>query len=166
MATLLRLALSNFTITFFLLGLISAGVAVARSPGPRTRCFVVDRVLAHFLLFTIGLLYLYNFVMHTVFASMTARFIGWPDSPFQLEVGFASLGYSIAGFLAFRGSFEVKKVAVFATSAFLLGAAGGHVYQMITHHNFAPGNAGSVFYGDVLLPAIGMMLLYLRKRCE
>ena len=54
--------------------------------------------------------------------------------------------------------------AVIGPSLFLLGAAGVHVYQMITTHNFAPGNAGVVFWTDILVPVIGFVLLCLQKR--
>jgi hypothetical protein len=47
---------------------------------------------------------------------------------------------------------------------FLLGAAGGHVYQMVTAANFAPGNAGVIFYTDFLIPIIGIVLLWLQFR--
>jgi hypothetical protein len=47
-----------------------------------------------------------------------------------------------------------------------LGAAAGHVHQMITAHNFAPGNAGLVFYTDIGLPLFGFVLLWLRARSE
>jgi len=43
---------------------------------------------------------------------MTARFIGWEDSPFQWEVGFANLGFAVVGFLPFRGSFDMRVAAV------------------------------------------------------
>ena len=46
----------------------------------------------------------------------------------------------------------------------MLGAAGGHVYQMITAHNFAPGNAGIIFWSDILLPVIGFALLWLDRQ--
>ena len=46
----------------------------------------------------------------------------------------------------------------------MLGAAGGHVYQMIAAHNFAPGNAGVIFYTDILIPAVGFGLLWLQHR--
>jgi hypothetical protein len=32
---------------------------------------------------------------------------------------------------------------------------------MITAHNFAPGNAGIIFWSDILLPLIGFLLLWL-----
>jgi hypothetical protein len=44
------------------------------------------------------------------------------------------------------------------------GAAGGHVYQMITARNFAPGNAGIIFYSDILVPIVGFIFLWLQHR--
>ena len=35
---------------------------------------------------------------------------------------------------------------------------------MITANNFAPGNAGLIFWTDILVPAIGFGLLYLQTR--
>ena len=96
--------------------------------------------------------------------AMTARFIGFEDSPFQAEVGFASLGFAAVGLLAFRGSFDLRLAAVVGPALFLLGAAGGHLYQMIAAGNFAPGNAGVIFYTDILIPLIGFALLWLQRR--
>ena len=125
---------------------------------------VVEDVFAYFLLFSIGLSNIYNFVLHVFFGEMTAGFIGWAQSPFQAEVGFASLGFGVVGLLAFRGSYGLRVGAVVAPSLFLLGAAGGHVYQMVTANNFAPGNAGAIFYTDILIPLFGFFLLWLQGR--
>jgi hypothetical protein len=166
MADLIRFALSNFTLTFLAVGLIASGVALMRAPRPLTAPAVVEALFAYFLLFSIGFSFLYNFVMHTFFGEMAARFIGWEDSPFQAEVGFASLGFAVVGFLAFRGSFDLRLAAVVGPALFLLGAAGGHLYQMITAGNFAPGNAGVIFYTDILIPIISFVLLWLQHRYE
>jgi hypothetical protein len=125
---------------------------------------IVEALLSYFILFSIGMSFLYNCMMHVCFGAMSARFIGWEDSPFQREVGFASLGFGAIGLLAFRGSFDMRIAAIVGTSLFLLGAAGGHVAEMMTTHNFAPGNAGIIFYTDILLPVIGFALLWLRHR--
>jgi uncharacterized membrane protein required for colicin V production len=50
--------------------------------------------------------------------------------------------------------------AIIVASIFLLGAAAGHVKQMIVDKNFAPGNAGAVFAADVVVP-IFLIVLYL-----
>jgi hypothetical protein len=166
MAELIRYALSNFTLTLLIVGLLAAAAALVRAPKPLTGTAVVEALFAYFLLFSIGVSFFYNFVMHVFFGEMAARFIGWADSPFQLEVGYASLGYAVVGLLAWRGRFGLRLAAVVGPSLFLLGAAGGHVYQMVTAHNFAPGNAGVVFYTDILLPLIGFVLLWLRYRAD
>jgi hypothetical protein len=157
----IRFALSNFTLTFLGLGLIASAIAYFAKPKPRTGSQLVEALFAYFLLFSIGISFFYNFVMHVFFGEMAARFIGWANSPFQTEVGFASLGFAAVGVLAFRGDRGIRTAAVVGPSLFLLGAAGGHIYQMITAHNFAPGNAGIIFWTDILIPAIGFSLLYL-----
>ena len=164
MANFIRLVLSNFTLTFLVLGLIASGIALARVTRPLTMPVIVEATLAYFLLFSVGFSFLYNFILHTFFGEMTAQFIGWQDSPFQAEVGFASLGFAAVGFLAFRRSFDLRLAAVVGPALFLLGAAAGHLYNMITTRNFAPGNAGAIFYTDILIPVIGAMLLWMSHR--
>ena len=129
----------------------------------QTKAFAI---FAYFLLFNIGISYLYNFVMHVFFAEMSAAFIGWENSPFQYEVGFASLGFGIVGLLAFRQNLAFRAAAIIGPSFFLWGAAGGHVYQMIISHNFAPGNAGIIFWTDIILPILAFGLLNQQYRLE
>jgi hypothetical protein len=162
----IRFVLSNFTLTFLVIGLIASGLALLRAPKPLTAPVVVEALFSRFLFFSIGVSFFYNFVMHTFFGEMSAKFIGWADSPFQLEVGFASLGFAVVGFLAFRGSYDLRLAAVVGPSLFLLGAAGGHIYRMIVDGDFAPGNAGIIFYTDILIPAIGFFLLWLQRGFE
>jgi hypothetical protein len=156
--------LGNFTLTFLVIGLAASLISLFRAPKPLSEAVVVEALFYYFLLFSIGCSFFYNFVVHTFFGGMAAEMIGWADSPFQLEVGFASLGFSVVGFLACRRSFDLRLAAVVGPALFLLGAAGGHVYQMIVAHNFAPGNAGVIFYTDIIIPIIGFMLLCLQHR--
>jgi hypothetical protein len=154
--------LGNFTLTLLIIGVIASAVSLGRQPRPWSRAAVAEALLAYFLLFSIGVSFFYNFVLHVFFGEMTAALIGWADSPFQVEVGFASRGFAILGFLAFKGSRDMRLAAVLGTAAFLWGAGAGHVHQMITAHNYAPGNAGVISYTDILLPLIGLALLWLR----
>jgi hypothetical protein len=140
MRDVIAFVLGNFTLTFFVLGLLASAIALWRAQPPRSSALIVEALFSYFLLFSIGFSYLYNFVLHVFFGKLAASFIGWEDSPFQLEVGFASLGFAVVGLLAFRGSFDLRLAAIVGPACFLWGAAGGHVYQMITAHNFAPGN--------------------------
>lgn len=164
MNTFIRLLLENFSLSFLILGLIVSGISLWRRKRPWNAPQIIEALFAYFLFFSIGCSFFYNFIMHSFFGETAARYIGWEQSPFQFEVGTASLGYAVVGFLAFHGSLGMRAAAVVGPSMFLLGAAGGHIYQMITAHNFAPGNAGIIFYTDILIPIIGFLLLGLQYR--
>jgi hypothetical protein len=156
--------LSNFTLTFFVLGLIFSGIAIARVPKPVDTAVIVEKLLSWYVFFSVGVSYLYNAIFHIFFGKMAAEFIGWADSPFQFEVGTASLGFAVVGFLAAFRSFDLRLGAVIPFSIFTLGAAVGHVREMITAGNFAPGNAGVIFYTDLVIPPFGLLLLWLQWR--
>jgi hypothetical protein len=163
---LLGFLIANFSLTFLIISLVAGAIALIGRNKSRAPVGPIEPFLSYFLLFAVGFYYLCNFVVHVFFGETTARFIGWEQSPFQAEVGFASLGFAVVGFLAFRGSFGLRLAAIVGPACFLWGAAGGHVYQMITAGNFAPGNAGIVFYTDILIPIIGFTLLWLRYGVE
>ena len=161
MQDLIVFLISNFTLTFFILSIIITAIALWMTPKPISKANIIDCVFAYFLLFNIGFSYAYNFVMHVFFGEIAAAFIGWSQSPFQLEVGFASLGFAVIGILSFWGNLGFRAATILAPTFFLWGAAGGHVYQMIVAHNYAPGNVGIIFWSDILIPVIGLALLFL-----
>jgi len=158
-AASIQFVLANYSLSFLVLGLIGAAVSLYRKRKPLGKGSVFEALLAYYCLSAIGLSFIYNFVMHVFFAKMAAAFIGWADSPFQYEVGFASLGFGVVGLLAFRRDFGLRLAAVTGPALFLWGAAAGHFYQMIAHDNFSPGNAGVFFWTDVFLPVLGFVLL-------
>jgi len=99
---------------------------------------IVEALFSYFLLFSIAIANFYNFVLHVFFGKMTAAFIGWEDSPFQLEVGFASLGFAALGLLAFKGSLDLRLAAIVGPACFLWGAAGGHVRGAVRDDSTRP----------------------------
>src|SRR6201984_1038397 len=112
MRDVIAFILGNFTLTFFVLGLLASAIALWHARPPRSSALIVEALFSYFVLFSIGFANLYNFVLHVFFGKLAARFIGWEDSPFQLEVGFASLGFALVGLLAFRGSFDLRLPAL------------------------------------------------------
>lgn len=157
-------ALRNFPLTLLVIGLIAAALPLAFRGGPKSSSQIREAIFAYFLLFPIGISFFYNFVMHVFYGDMAAQFIGWRNSPFQAEVGFASLGFAFVGFLAVRGSHGLRTGAVVGPSFFLLGAAAGHIRQIVVARNFAPGNAGVMLYMDIVIPVMGLGLLWLEHR--
>ena len=163
---IIALILSNFTVAMIVLGILLAALSIYRSDSPRNRELVTDRLLAYLLLCAAGFTGVHGFIMHTFFSDFTAHFIGWQSNPFQFEVGMANLAVGILGILAFRAGRGFRSATVIATSIFLLGAWVGHIVQMVTQHNFAPGNAGSIFYTDLIIPVLLLTLLLLRYRSQ
>ncbi|HBM15813.1 MAG TPA: hypothetical protein DD381_05660 [Lentisphaeria bacterium] len=166
MAELIAFAMSNFTLTFVIVGLIISIVLILYKIKNISHKVVIEYLFSYFLLFSIGFSFIYNFIFHTFFAEMAAAFIGWANSPFQYEVGYASLGIGIAGLIAFKAGVGFRAATVIIPAFFQLGAAGGHIYQMVVAHNFAPGNAGIMFWSDLFLPAIGFILLFLQYKTQ
>ena len=165
-ASVLEFVLSNFTLSFFVIAMVAASISLSFKEKPLRKAQIVEAIFSYFLLFCIGCNFFYNFVMHVFFAEAAAKFIGWANSPFQYEVGYASLGFAVVGFLAFKQKLPFRAAAVIAPSLFTLGAAVGHVYQMISAHNFSPGNAGIIFWTDILFPILSFTLLYQQYKLE
>ncbi len=155
-ASLIRFVLSNFTAVLFVAALLCAAL---ERPRP-----TADRTLSWLLLLPLGVGGLWSAFFHLAYPEMAARFIGWADSPFQFEVGMADLAFGVAGCAAFRASFGFRGAVVLVNAIFLLGDAAGHVRQMIAAGNFAPGNAGPVFYLDIILPVLTIALLLMSRR--
>lgn len=156
--------LSNYSLTFLVIGLLFSITAIARAGKPLGPSGIIEKLLAWHVFWAMGVGYLYNFVMHGFFGRLSAAFIGWADSPFQFEVATASLGFAAVGFLAAFRSFDLRLAAIVGPALFTLGAAAGHIHQMLSQHNFAPGNAGVIFYMDIIIPLFGLALLWLQHR--
>jgi len=151
----------NYFLTFLLIGLAAAFLSLLNKPKPLTISTVSEALFSYYLFFTIGINNLVNFVFHVFFGDIAAKFIGWENSPFQAEVGFASLGIGIAGVIAFRASLPFRFATLIPPAVFSLGAAGGHIYHMIAAHNFSPGNVGLVLPSDIVIPIVGFIFLWL-----
>ena len=155
------LLIGNYFFTLLIIGLVAACISLLRKPRPLRIDTIAEAFLSYYMLFPVGISNLVNFVFHVFCGDVAARFIGWENSPFQAEVGFASLGVGIAGVLAYKASLPFRVATFIPPACFSLGAAAGHVYQMIVANNFSPGNVGLVLPSDILIPLIGIVLLWL-----
>src|SRR5215813_2499814 len=160
----LLLLIGNYFFTLLIIGVVAAWISLLRKPKPLKINTVAESFLSYYMLFPVGISNLINFIFHVFFGDTAAKFIGWDNSPFQAEVGFASLGVGIAGVLAYKASLPFRVATFIPPAAFSLGAAGGHIYQMIAAHNFAPGNGGLVLPSDILIPVVVFVFLWLSYR--
>lgn len=122
---------------------------------------VASSLLLWLLVIKVGLGGIWAFMGHYFNADVVADYIGWPKgNPFQQEVAFANLGLGVCGLLCFffRGNFWLATI-LFAT-IFLIGAFSVHVKDQHVSDNRNAGNAGPVFYADILSPVV-LWVLYL-----
>ncbi|HEY5301887.1 MAG TPA: DUF6790 family protein [Acetobacteraceae bacterium] len=150
-ATVIGFILANFPAILLVLALVIA--ALLRGHGAPAH-----RFLSWVLLLPIGVTFLWAAFYHLVLPAQSAAFIGWQPSPFQFEVGIADLAMGVTACIAFASTLSFKAAAVLVSSISLLGDAAGHIHQMLVAANFAPGNAGTIFYIDIIAPLLAIAL--------
>lgn len=119
-----------------------------------------ENVFRWVALLALGVTGIYTFCMHAFFPKVAAAAIGWSVSPFQYEVAVADLATGVLGICAFRASMGFRTATVLASAIWLWGDAIGHIRQMIVANNYAPGNAGSWFWMDIIIPAVLLVSLW------
>src|SRR5262245_14707220 len=146
-------------LVLWLVALIAATihVTVRREHAPLQRAttfFLYQLVLAF------GLMGLMGFTGHVLQPAQTAARIGWPPSvEFQRELGFFSLGFSLAAVLGlvFRNRYYWLGAWI-APAVFLVGAGLNHVLESV-RGNMAPYNVWTSL-PDLLIPlTVGWFLL-------
>ena len=160
MEQFIHFILSNFTLTFIVIGFIFSLISIYWNRENLTASFTIEALLKYYCFWGYGITWTYNAVMHIVFHEMAAGFIGWEDSPFQLEVGYASLGYGVLGLICIKNNFYLRLGLVISSTFFLWGAAIGHIYEIVEKQNYASGNAGIMMWSGILMPVISIILLY------
>jgi hypothetical protein len=129
-----------------------------------TKQQIAEVLLLYVLVIPIGFGGLVGFVGHTARANSVAASIGWAaGSPFQYEVAVANLAFGILGILCLSNRGGFWTATGIGWSIFMLGAAGVHLYQIRRGQPFAPGNAGTMLYFDIVMPVLVLVLLAVRK---
>jgi hypothetical protein len=159
MATFIKFIIGEFPIIMTLVALLLGVIHIFM----RSNRSIPDIFLGYLFFFAVGLTGLWGFVFHAFFPQMAAAFIGWANSPFQFEVAVANLGLGVVGIFGLRASQSYRIAGALFTACFLWGAAFGHIVQMLKLHNFAPGNAGLIFYNDLLLPLLLTVFLLVSR---
>ena len=151
----------------FVLSFVVAGVHIYRDKQPRTGRRIAEIILLWLLVINTGLGGIYAFMGHTFAADEVARSIGWPEgNPFQTEVAVANLAIGTLGILCYWIRDNFWTASVIATSVWLLGAATIHVVEMVNANNYNPGNAGLIFYMDIIGPLLLIALLLYSRSAE
>lgn len=154
MTKLLKFVAANILVVGIAGFVVSIVVRLIFDGGASQRDVLVDA-----LTFLVGVNGIMTGSGHLFSGPQVARAIGWEPSPFQWEVGLADVSYGVLGVMAGSYGRGFWLATIIAFSIFMLGAAVGHLRQMIVAHNFAPGNAGIYFWFDIIVP-VALILLY------
>jgi hypothetical protein len=152
-----------YWIVVFLASVSGAVVQILLTgPGPQPVSHIAEVGLMWLLAGFYGLATLAAGLQHLFNSDRIAESIGWPTgSGFQHELGWAEVGLGVAGFLSiwFRGVYFLAPGIV--GSFLYLGAALVHYRDVRKTGNINPGNAGPVFYVDIVVPIIVIVMLVL-----
>ena len=147
-----------------ILMVVLALVHLALSKVPRTPLRVIPILLLYALVFGVGVIGLpLGFIPHVFFPDQAAELIGWPPSPFQLEVGFHDGAWGILGFLCIWMGGLFWLATGLGWSFFMLGATYGHIRETVSAGNYAPYNFFTIF-SDGFIGVWLLVLLYLYYR--
>ena len=159
LSSIIGFLLSDVPLWTLILAIVLAFIHT-RFKQPRLPKISQINIYLNYLFFlAVGLVGIWGFIMHCGFPNQAASFIGWHNSPFQWEVGIANLAMGLCGIWAARASVDFQKATTLFLTVFLWGAAVGHIKQMIAMHNFNPGNAGAIFWVDIITPIILVILV-------
>ena len=150
-------------LVFTIIALLGATISVLAKKDKKTNS-VLRTFLLWIIAINVGVAGLIGFTAHTFMAESVSMFIGWmPGSPFQFEVAIANLMLGILGFMCLWFTDDVWFVTVISTTIFGWGAAYGHIKDMMLNQNYAPGNAGTPLYVDVIAPVVLIALFIAYK---
>lgn len=99
-------------------------------------------------------------ISHIFFGRKISRTIGFQQSPYELEVGFADLAMGIVALLASGYAPEFSLAVILISAIFRVGCGIGHIRSMVQDRNFAINNTAILFI-DFVVPAFLVMAYYL-----
>jgi uncharacterized protein DUF6790 len=94
-----------------------------------------------------------------------AESIGYAQSMFQWEVGWADIAVGVLGVVASWKRDSWLTAAVVALAILYWGDAAGHLMEWIAHDNTAPSNVGAI-PSDILQPLVALALLTAYRRTQ
>ncbi|NYB51156.1 MAG: hypothetical protein HVN35_01135 [Methanobacteriaceae archaeon] len=148
---------------FVVVPIIGALIHLLVSKKPKTLNRITEVLLIWLLGVGIGVGSLFSGLAQVLSPEMVAQSVGWANTPFLREVGFANISYGLLGIISIRyRSFWAP--TIIAYTVFMWGAAIGHIYNIQQTGNMAAGNAGFVLYFDIVMPLVFIILMVVHKK--
>lgn len=153
--------LGNIQIPLFVIAVIVTIVKLRRANARHEVLTASYTLWGEVLFYCFGIAFVYLWVLHGFFADAVAPTIGWKPSPFEWELAWFELGTGVVAIISLWRAYDMRLAATLVSAIFLFGAAAQHIHLMLTAHNYAPGNAGTVlWFGDIALPLFTLFLAF------
>lgn len=147
----------------WMIGILTGTVTILFHPGTWTFASVCHNLLFYQMTVTLTLSGLIGFLGHVFKSDSVAESVGWAKgSPFQKELGFAELGYALAGVMCIFYGRDFWLAAIVLASPLYLLAGINHIKEMIIEKNYASRNTWTII-PDLLMP-VSWVLLYIFSR--
>jgi hypothetical protein len=145
---ILFLSMYVWSIAGFLIHFFSSPAAA------RTRARAIELFLAYQLFFSVGMTCLMAFAALTLMPGYIAEYTGWPECPFEQELGNVNLAFGVLGVLCiwWRGHFWRATIIGFSIWIFADGLH--HIVEIVRSHNYTPGNTGVNLVTDLAVPLV------------
>lgn len=117
-----------------------------------------DLFLNYYLFISVGIQGLVTGYVQMVRPDVVVAHVGWPNSPFILELGMANAAFGILGILSIWRDRGWRAATATGYGLFLLLTGIGHLVDIL-QHGFNPGNAGFFLLSDLLVPFILFLVL-------
>lgn len=98
-------------------------------------------------------------VSHIFFGKRISRTIGFEQSPYEFEVGFADLTMGIVALMSVYYSPDFALAIIFMSSIYRVLCGIGHIRSMIRDHNFAINNT-LILFTNFVVPAFLIVAFY------
>jgi hypothetical protein len=133
-------------------------------PQERTTPKVIELLLLYQLVFNVGITSFFAFFGFTFMPEYIAQYLGWPACPFEQELANVNLAFGVLGILCIwiRDHFWTATILGFSIWIFSDGIH--HIWHILFHNNYSPGNTGVPLVTDIVIPIILVILLVLRLR--
>ncbi|HEX2925778.1 MAG TPA: DUF6790 family protein [Ruminiclostridium sp.] len=144
-------------------GLIVGLITSIANPNIHTFGELCTNLLFYQLTVSISLSGLIGFWGHVFKSDMVAEQIGWAKgSPFQKELGYAELGYTIAGIMCIWHGKEFWLATIVLVTPLFILAGINHIREMVINNNFHPHNAVTSI-PDLFMPLSWIILWIFSK---
>ena len=117
------------------------------------------QLVSNAVVYLIGWAMLGAGVSHLLFGKRISKTIGFAQSPYEIEVGWADLAMGIVALMSVHYSSDFALAIIFASSIYRVGCGIGHIRSMIRDHNFAPNNT-LILVINFLVPAFLIYAFY------